>query len=58
MIDIDKVHQALYAKRKKSRKAAIRCFCLFCCGGDVESKQEVKLCTDSTCPLYSWRLTG
>ena len=43
------------AMKKRSRKAAIRSFCLEC-GGYLEP--EVKLCTDTGCPLYQYRLNG
>ena len=39
----------------RSRKAAIRAFCLECCG---YSAKEVALCTDVTCPLYDYRFGG
>ena len=48
-------YQALYERRKKSRKAAIRSFCLSCVGYVSE---EVKLCTDPDCPLFSYRIRG
>jgi hypothetical protein len=36
----------------KSRKAAMRAFCLECCGYEI---REVFLCTDLRCPLYPYR---
>jgi len=48
-------YQIMYDRRKKSRKAAIRSFCLQCVG---YSENEVKLCTDHLCPLFKWRLKG
>ena len=36
----------------KSRKAAIRAFCLECTGYDAA---EVRRCTDGACPLYPYR---
>lgn len=39
----------------KSRKAAIRAFCLECVGW---SEKEVRLCTAPACPLYEFRLRG
>ena len=36
----------------KSRKAAMRAFCLECCGYEI---REVFLCTDLGCPLYPYR---
>lgn len=55
--EIPKRYQALYerAVARKSRVAAIRSQCLECVG---YSTKEVKLCTDTRCPLYSYRLTG
>ena len=38
-----------------SRKAAIRSHCLQCCGFSL---QAVRLCADSTCPLFEFRLKG
>jgi hypothetical protein len=48
---------ALYerATTGKSRKAAIRSFCLECCG---YSSLEVRKCTDLGCPLYIFREEG
>lgn len=53
--DIPKKYKELYPKSKASRKAAIRLFCLECCG---YNDNEVRLCTDRECPLYPWRLKG
>lgn len=39
----------------KSRKAAIRAFCLECTGW---SSKEVRLCTSPGCPLYRYRVKG
>jgi len=39
----------------KSRKTAIRCFCLECVAWQ---EREVGLCSDLRCPLYPYRLTG
>ena len=36
----------------RSRKAAMRAFCLECCGYEI---REVFLCTDLGCPLYPYR---
>ena len=44
-----------HVKRKKSRKAAIRSFCIECMG---YVGSEVIKCTDKECPLYRWRRTG
>ena len=45
------------ANRAKSgsRKAAIRLFCLGCCGW---SAKEVRLCTAAECALYRYREKG
>lgn len=52
---IPKKYQKLYNKRLTSRKAAIRSFCLECVG---YSEKEVKLCSDTECPLFKFRLKG
>lgn len=38
---------------KKTRKQAIRDYCIGCCGG---SKKEVRLCPCKDCELYQFRL--
>jgi len=55
--DIPPMFQKLYrrAKTGRSQQAAIRSFCVECVGYVLE---EVKLCTDTGCPLYEYRLTG
>ena len=53
--EIPQKYQAMYKRRKKSRKAAIRSQCLECV---AYSENEVKLCTDDGCPLFSYRLRG
>ena len=53
--EIPKKFQELYDKRTKSRKAAVRSFCLECCGYDAD---EVRKCTDKDCPLYLYRIKG
>lgn len=55
--DIPRMFQKLYARAKTGRaqSAAIRSFCLECVGYVFE---EVKLCTDTGCPLYEYRMTG
>lgn len=55
--DIPSMFQKLYrrAKTGRSQQAAIRSFCLECVGYALE---EVKLCTDTGCPLFEYRLTG
>ena len=57
MRKIPKKYNSMYNKAlaKKSRKAAIRSFCLECVG---YSEKEVKVCTDDGCPLYRYRLNG
>ncbi len=57
MRDIPKKYQKLYnrATSGKSRKAAIRSFCLECVG---YFENEVKSCTDTNCPLFKYRLKG
>jgi len=49
--------QPVYARAlaAKSRKAAIRAFCLECCGWDAS---EVHNCSDNGCPLYAFRSGG
>jgi hypothetical protein len=49
-----KIHRANYddAVSGKSRKAAIKAFCLMCVQWQ---KEEVRLCTDLGCPLYPYR---
>jgi len=52
--DIPRKYQRIYdrAMSGKSRKAAMRAFCLECVGWECN---EVALCTDKNCPLYSYR---
>jgi hypothetical protein len=54
MAQIPKIHQAVYknAVSGKSRKDAVKSFCLMCFGWQ---KEEVRLCTDLACPLYPYR---
>lgn len=54
---VPKKYQRLYTKaiNKRSRKAAVRSFCLECAGF---SEKEVQNCTDGDCPLYKYRLSG
>lgn len=49
--------RAIYEKAMsgRSRKAAMRVFCLECCGWQVN---EVFECTDVGCPLYPYRPTS
>ena len=49
-----KVHRANYrgAVSGKSRRAAIKAFCLECV---CWQKEEVRLCTALACPLYPYR---
>ena len=53
-LDVPERFQGLYkqAMRGKSRKAAIRCHCVMCCGWDAS---EVMRCTATGCPLYPYR---
>lgn len=57
MRDVPKKYCKLYnrAVSGKSRKAAIRSFCLECVG---YLENEVKACTDTGCPLFKYRLKG
>ncbi len=52
--DIPPKYIAMYKRAMggKSRKAAMRIFCLECVG---YSEMEVSLCTDPNCPLYPYR---
>ncbi len=54
---IPPAHRGRYrrASTGRSRKAAIRAFCLECVGW---SSKEVKLCTSPGCPLFKYRITG
>ncbi len=47
--DIPNKYRIMYSKRDKSRKSAIRSFCLECVG---YSEEEVRLCQDKDCPLF------
>jgi hypothetical protein len=49
--------RAIYRKgiAGKSRKAAIRAFCLQCTGW---SAGEVQRCTSTSCPLFPYRIKG
>lgn len=51
---IPKIYRAIYKSAMKgtSRKSAIHSFCLQCTGYE---KEEVRLCTDLSCPLYEFR---
>lgn len=54
ILSIYKKHPGLTRKaRTGSKLSAIRLFCLECLGG---SSQDVKGCTDTVCPLWSYRL--
>lgn len=55
--DVPARYQPLYrqAMGGKSRKAAIRCFCLECVGWN---EAEARLCTAPTCPLYPYLRRG
>ena len=54
---VPKKYQKLYEKAisGRSRKAAIRSFCIECVG---YFEKEVRACTDPECPLYLYRLYG
>jgi hypothetical protein len=54
LLQIPKIHQATYksAMTGKSRKNAVKAFCLECV---CWQKEEVRLCTDTGCPLYPYR---
>lgn len=53
-LQIPKIHRSNYdrAMKGKSMKAAIKAFCLECV---CWQKEEVRLCTSLTCPLYPYR---
>jgi len=53
--DVPERYQALYerAMTGRSRRAAVRSFCLECVGYQSD---EVKACTDPGCPLYPYRI--
>ena len=55
--DVPPKYRALYRKAwdRRSRKSAVRGFCLECCGWN---ENEVRLCTAPACPLYEYRLSG
>ena len=55
--DVPRKYRELYrrAYAGKSRKAAIRAFCLECV---CWSADEVRRCTAPACPLYEFRLRG
>ena len=55
--DVPSQHRNVYdrAMRGKSRKAAVRCYCLMCVGW---SWDEVRKCSAPACPLYLYRLGG
>jgi len=55
--DIPRKYRKLYQKAVsgRSRKAAIRSFCVECVG---YVEKEVPICTDLGCPLYHYRING
>ncbi len=57
LADIPAKYRAMYrtAWKHKSRKKAIRAFCLECVG---YMPSEVRLCTSPDCPLFEFRLEG
>jgi hypothetical protein len=54
---IPKKYLKLYnrAMTGRSRKAAIRSFCIECMG---YNEKEIPICTDKGCPLFKYRLRG
>ena len=52
--EIPRRYRGVYDKavQGKSRKAAMRAFCLECCGWIA---QEVRRCTDQACPFHRYR---
>ena len=50
-------YRALFQRAwaRRSRKSAIRGFCLMCVG---YSPHEVELCSAPACPLYEYRMRG
>ena len=57
LADVPAKYRSLYRRAwdGKSRKAAIRAFCLECV---CWSKTEVRLCTAPACPLFEYRERG
>lgn len=55
--DVPAKHRGLYERARwgKSRRAAMRVFCLECVGWKAS---EVVMCTDRVYPLYPYRLGG
>ena len=53
-LEIPEIHRADYDKAisGKSRKAAVKSFCLECMAWE---KEEVRQCTSLECPLYLFR---
>lgn len=49
---IPKVHRGLFARAPRSRASAIKAMCLQCVGF---ARADVRACSDTTCPLHSWR---
>ncbi len=39
----------------RSRKDAIKIFCIECVGNGPGYRKTIKFCTDTGCPLYAWR---
>ena len=52
--DVPEKYRKLYTRALagRSRRAAIRCFCLHCVGWH---EQHVLECTSATCPLFRYR---
>lgn len=57
LVEVPRKYRAMYRAgwARKSRKAAIRAFCLECV---CYMPSEVRLCTSPDCPLYEFRLEG
>ena len=55
--EIPRKYEKLYNRAMSgcSRKAAVRSFCLECV---CYHEAEIRFCTDKTCPLYKYRLSG
>lgn len=55
--DVPRKYRQLYERawEGKSRKSAIRVFCLACTGW---SEHEVRMCTAPACPLFEFRELG
>ena len=45
----------LKAVSGKSRNSAIKAFCQYCFGFDSNYRDDIRNCTDMSCPLYPYR---